>query len=359
MSGRGWVWLAVAVAVGVIATGCGSSSKSSTTTTNATTTSAAGAGGGTSKVLVGAGSTFVFPLVSQWTADYSKRTGVTVTYGAVGSGGGIAAIIDRSVDFGASDAPLSPDQQSMCNGCVEIPWALGGTSIAYHVSGAPQHLRLTGPVLAKIYLGHVKSWNDPAIQDLNPGAHLPTTRITAVFRSDSSGTSYNFTDYLASVSSDAKSKVGVTTQPAFPTGVGAKGSSGVAGVIKNTNGAIGYVDVAYAQQNNLAYAGIQNAAGRYQLPEVATIRAAAAAAASPRPNAAVSIVNPPSSAPLAYPISTFTYVIVPTSSSKGATMRDFLTYAVTTGQSFGPKLLFAPLPPRVVAADKRAIAQIR
>jgi phosphate transport system substrate-binding protein len=356
MHGRGWVCLVVPVAVGLIAAGCGSSSESPATTTHATTTNA---GGGTSKVLVGAGSTFVFPLVSQWTADYSKRTGVTVTYGAVGSGGGIAAIIDRSVDFGASDAPLSPDQQSMCNGCLEIPWALGGTSIAYHVSGAPQHLRLTGTVLANIYLGQVKSWNDPAIQDLNPGAHLPATRITAVFRSDASGTSFNFTDYLASVSSEAKSKVGVTTQPAFPTGVGAKGSSGVAGVIKNTNGAIGYVDVAYAQQNNLAYAGIQNAAGRYQLPDVPTIRAAAAAAASPKPNAAVSIVNPPSSAPLAYPISTFTYVLVPTSSSKGATMRDFLTYAVTTGQSFGRKLLFAPLPPRVVAADKRAIAQIR
>jgi phosphate transport system substrate-binding protein len=308
---------------------------------------------------VGAGSTFVFPLVSQWTADYSKRASVTVTYGAIGSGGGIAAITDRSVDFGASDAPLSSDQQTACNGCVEIPWALGGTSIAYNVSGASQHLRLTGPVLAKIYLGQVKSWNDPAIQQLNPTVHLPTTRITPVFRSDASGTSYNFTDYLASVSSDAKSKVGVTTQPAFPTGIGAKGSSGVAGVIKNTNGAIGYVDVAYSQQNHLAYAAIQNAARVYQLPTVATIGAAAAAAPSPKPNAAVSIVNPPASAPHAYPISTFTYVIVPTSSSKAVTMRDFLTYAVTTGQSFGPKLLFAPLPPHVVAADKRAIATIR
>jgi phosphate transport system substrate-binding protein len=301
----------------------------------------------------------VFPLVSQWTADYNKRTGVTVTYGAIGSGGGIASIIDRSVDFGASDAPLTPDQQTTCNGCAEIPWALGGTSIAYHVGGAPQHLRLTGPVLAKIYLGQVKTWNDPAIQSLNPTVHLPSTKIMPVFRSDSSGTSFNFTDYLGAVSPEAKSRVGVTTQPAFPTGVGAKGSSGVAGVIKNTDGAIGYVDVAYARQNNLAYAGIENAAGRFQLPEVATIRAAAAAAPSPKPNAAVSIVNPPASAPLAYPISTFTYAIVPTSSSKAATMRDFLTYAVTTGQSFGPKLLFAPLPPRVVAASKRAIAEIR
>jgi phosphate transport system substrate-binding protein len=357
MGRRTRVWVLVPLAVGLIAVGCGSSSKNSATTTN--TTTAGGSGGGTSKVLVGAGSTFVFPLVSQWTADYSKRAGVTVTYGAIGSGGGIGAITDRSVDFGASDAPLTPDQQKACNGCVEIPWALGGTSIAYNVSGAPQHLRLTGPVLADIYLGKVKTWNDAAIQKLNPNTHLPSTRITPVFRSDASGTSFNFTDYLAAVSPDAKSRVGVTTQPAFPTGIGAKGSSGVAGVIKKTDGTIGYVDVAYAQQNNLAYAGIENAAGRFQLPEVATIRAAAAAAPSPKPNAGVSIVDPPAAAPFAYPISTFTYVIVPTSSTKGATMRDFLTYAVTTGQTFGPKLLFAPLPPRVVAAAQRAIAGIR
>jgi phosphate transport system substrate-binding protein len=276
-----------------------------------------------------------------WTADYNKRAGVTVTYGAIGSGGGIAAITDRTVDFGASDAPLTPDQQASCNGCLQLPWALGGTAIAYNVNGAPPHLRLTGTILAGIYLDQVKTWDDPAIAKLNPTVNLPATRITPVFRSDSSGTSYNFTDYLAAVSPEAKSKVGVSTQPAFPTGVGAKGSSGVAGVLTKTDGAIGYVDVAYARQSNLSYAAVRNAANNFELPTVGSVGAAAAAAPSPKPNAGVSIVDPPASA------------------TRAKTLRDFLTYAVTIGQAFGPRLQFAPLPPRVVAADKRAIAQIR
>jgi phosphate transport system substrate-binding protein len=336
--------------------GCGSSKKSSqsTTTQPATTTS----GSGTSSVLVGAGSTFVFPLVSQWTADYDKKAGVTVTYGAIGSGGGISAITSRSVDFGASDAPLTTDQADACNNCVEIPWALGGTAVAYHLTGAPAHLRLSGPVIADIYLGKVTKWNDPSITQLNPGVSLPSTRITPVSRSDASGTSYNFTDYLAAVSPTAKSKVGISTQPAFPTGVGAKGSSGVAGLISKTDGSIGYVDVAYAQQSNLAYAAVENAANRFVLPTVSSIAAAAHAAPSPKPNAAVSIVDP-RSAPLAYPISTFTYVVVPSSSPKAGTIRAFLTYAITDGQTFGPKLLFAPLPPQVVATNKTAIAKIK
>jgi phosphate transport system substrate-binding protein len=329
---------------------CGGSNSASTTTSSS---------GGGSTVLVGAGSTFVYPLVSQWIGDYSKRAGVTVTYGAVGSGGGIAAITDRTVDFGASDAPLTPDQMTKCHGCVEIPWALGGTSIAYNVKGAPQHLRLTGPVLADIFLGRVTAWNDPAIAKLNPGATLPATRIAPVFRSDSSGTSYNFTDYLSHVSPEWKSKVGSSTLPSFPAGQGAKGSSGVAGVLTHTDGAVTYVDVAYATTSNLAYASIQNAAKNFTLPDVATCKAAAGAASSPKPNEGISIVDPPASAPTAYPICTFTYVIAPTSSPKAQVLKHFLTYAITDGQQFGPKLLFAPLPPGVVTADQTAIATIK
>lgn len=332
--------------------GCGGS-KSSTATT-----SSAGSGGGSSKVLVGAGSTFVFPLVTQWTSDYAKQAGVTVTYGAVGSGAGVAAVTDRSVDFGASDAPLTPDQTTACKGCVEIPWALGGTSIAYNLKGAPQHLKLTGPVLAAIFLGKVTSWNDPAIAALNPGTTLPGTRIAPVFRSDSSGTSYNFTDYLAKVSPDWKAKVGTSTQPAFPAGQGAKGSSGVSGVVQHTAGAITYVDVAYAQTSGFSYAAMQNAARAFVLPDVASIQAAAAAAPAAKPNSAISIVDPPASAKDAYPIATFTYAIVPKRSPKAETLKAFLTYAVTSGQQFGPKLLFAPLPANVVAADKQAIQTI-
>ncbi len=246
-----------------------------------TSTNPSSSGG--SKTIVGAGSTFVYPLVSQWTGDYAKRSGVTISYGAVGSGGGIAAITARNADFGASDAPLSPDQIAKCNGCLEIPWALGGTSVAYNVKGAPQHLRLTGAVLADIFLGKIAAWNDPAIAKLNPGAALPATRIAPVFRSDASGTSYNFTDYLSHVSPAWKAKVGTSTVPTFPAGQGAKGSSGVAGVLSHTDGAVTYVDVAYAKTGGLAYAAIENAAGKFMLPDVSTCQAAAAAARSPEP----------------------------------------------------------------------------
>jgi phosphate ABC transporter, phosphate-binding protein len=309
-------------------------------------------------VLVGAGSTFVYPLVSQWIGDYAKAASVTVTYGAVGSGAGIAAITDGSVDFGASDAPLSPDQATACKDCVEIPWALGGTSVAYNLDGAPDHLNLTGPVLANIFLGRITHWNDPAITGLNPGRALPDTRITPVFRSDASGTSYNFTDYLSRVSPEFKSKVGTSTQPTFPTGQGAKGSSGVSGVVSSTDGAITYVDVAYATSANFAYAAMKNKAQKFTVPDVESCRAAARDAKSPKPNAAISIVDPSATAAGAYPICTFTYVIVRKQSSKAETLKAFLTYAITTGQEAGPKLLFAPLPPAVVAADKQAIAQI-
>lgn len=333
------------------AAGCGSSKSSDTTSTSS-------GGSGSSKVLVGAGSTFVYPLVSQWTADYSKTANVTVTYGAIGSGGGIAAIIDRSVDFGASDAPLTSDQQTACKDCVEIPWALGSTAVVYNVDGAPEHLKLDAATIANIFLGKVKSWNDAAIAKLNPGATLPSTPIKPVFRSDSSGTSFNFTDYLSSVSPDWKSKVGASTQPSFPAGQGAKGSSGVAGVVSTSKGAITYVDVAYAQTSHLAYAAVKNAAGKFVLPDVASAKAAASAARSPKPNAAVSIVNPPAGAAGAYPIATFTYVIVPKQTSKAETLKAFLEYAITKGQTFGTDLLFAPLPQNVVAADRQAISSI-
>jgi phosphate transport system substrate-binding protein len=343
----------IAAVIVLAAAGCGGSSNNT-----AGTTSTSASGGSSSTVLVGAGSTFVYPLVSQWIGDYAKSASVTVTYGAVGSGAGIAAITDRSVDFGASDAPLSPDQATACKDCLEIPWALGGTSVAYNLKGAPQHLKLTGPVVADIFLGKITHWNDPAIAKLNPGTSLPDTRVTPVFRSDASGTSYNFTDYLSHVSPEFKSKVSTTTQPTFPTGQGAKGSSGVSGVVSSTDGAITYVDVAYASSAHFAYAAMQNAAQKFTLPDIASCRAAAADAKSPKPNQAISIVNPSASAGAAYPICTFTYVIVPKRSPKAEMLKAFLTYAVTTGQAAGPKLLFAPLPPGVVAANKQAIAQI-
>jgi phosphate transport system substrate-binding protein len=309
--------------------------------------------------ITGAGSTFVFPLVSAWIPKLGSAYGYNVSYSPIGSGGGIAAVTARTVDFGASDAPLSPDQFSACKGCVQIPWALSATSIAYNLPGAGCVLRLTGPVLASIYLGKITSWDDPAIKALNGKCNLPSTKITPVYRSDNSGTSYNFTDYLSAINPEWKSKLGVGVNAQWPTGVGAKGSSGVAGVVTKTVGALCYVDVAYALTNKLRTAWVKNASGKYASPGLRGI--AAAAATLPRKitgNGALSIVNPPKGNPLAYPISTFTYVIVPTGSSKAADLRKMIYWAVTSGQKDGPKLLFQPLPQQVQAFDFKQIKLI-
>ena len=311
--------------------------------------------------LTGAGSTFVFPLVSTWTPAVDEAYGYKITYGAIGSGGGIAAITSRTVDFGASDAPLSPDQASACKGCAQIPWALSATSIAYNVPGAPVHLHLSGKVLANIFLGKIDKWNDPAIAKLNKGATLPDLKITPVYRTGNSGTTYNFTDYLSAVSPEWKSKVGNSTQVSFPTGVGAKGSSGVAGVVTRTDGALTYVDVAYALKNHIRFAAIQNAAGKYTYPGLRAISAAAATVSKVPAGNQLSIVNPPKSQPAAYPICTFTYVILPTKSAKAAELRKFVFWALTQGQQkqYTAKLLFVPIPKPVLVAAEKTLKQIQ
>ena len=305
--------------------------------------------------ITGAGSSFVAPLVSTWTPALGSAFGYTVQYSPVGSGAGIAAITNRQVDFGASDAPLSPDQTVACKGCVQIPWALSATSIAYNVPGAPVHLRLNGKVLAGIFLGKISNWNDAAIAALNPGAKLPDLKITPVYRSDGSGTTYNFTDFLSAVSPDWKSKVGNSTSVQFPAGLGAKGSSGVTGVVSRTDGSITYVDVAYALKNHIHFAAIRNAAGKFLYPSLRRIAAAAEAFKQVPASNELHIVNPPPSAPLAYPIATYTYVIVPQQTSHAAELRKLIFWALTQGQKtqYTAKLLFAPLPkPALVAAEK-------
>jgi len=325
---------------------------------------AAGCGGGggsgskSGGALLGAGSTFVFPLVAKWIPDYSKKQSVTITYGPIGSGGGIEQLSNRTIDFGASDAPLSSDQQKACKGCLQIPWALGGTSIPYNVPGAPRHLKLTAEILANIYLGKVKLWNDASITKLNPPAKLPALRITPIYRSDSSGTTYNLTDYLAHVSSEWKTKVGVGTAVSFPTGAGAKGSSGVSAALARAEGGIGYVDSAYSIQNGFAYAALQNKAGSFELPTTSNVAAAAQAVQTIPADNSISIVDPPASAAHAYPLSTFTYAIVPEKSGKADLLKPFLTYAITEGQSFAPALEFARLPQQIVAADRKTIGRI-
>jgi phosphate transport system substrate-binding protein len=307
--------------------------------------------------LVGAGSTFVQPLVNAWTPAVGEAFGYSIQYSGVGSGAGIAAITNKQVDFGASDAPLTPDQQKACSDCVQIPWALSAVSVVYNVPGAPTHVNLDGKTISKIFLGQITSWNDPAIKALNKGANLPDLKITPVFRSDGSGTSYAFTDYLSAVNGEWKNKIGVSTQPAFPAGQGARGSSGVAGLVSRTDGSIGYVDVAYAVKNHIKFAAVRNAAGKFLYPSLRRIEAAALAFKKVPANNEIHIVNPPKAAPLAYPISTYTYVIVHKSTSHGAELRKMIFWALTQGQKpdFAAKLTFAPMStvkPVLVAAEK-------
>jgi len=338
--------IALALTLSIVVAACGSSNSSSSSS------------GSSSGPLVGAGSTLVAPLVSKWQPDFSDKSGITVTYGAIGSGGGIDQITARTVDFGASDAPLTPDQFSAAKGVEQIPWALGAVLPSYNVSGVSNKLKLSGPVLADIYLGNITAWNDPAIAKLNPGVSLPSTKITPVYRSDGSGDTYAWTNYLSSVSPEFKAKVGVSTQVKFPTGTGAEKSDGVAAAVSQTDGAIGYLGLAYISSNGLQYGLVQNSAGQFPNPDVASITAAAAAVKGIGKDNAISLTGLPASAKDAYPISTYTYVIVPLSSGKADELKKFITYAIGPGQEFGPDLNFAPLPSQVVAADKKAIAKI-
>jgi phosphate transport system substrate-binding protein len=338
------VGTALALTISVAA--CGSSSSSSSS------------GGSSSGPLTGAGSTLVAPLMSKWQSDYSKSSGNTVTYGAIGSGGGIDQITARTVDFGASDAPLSSDQFKAAKGVEQIPWALSGTVPAYNVSGVSAGLKLSGPVLADIYLGKVTQWDDPAIAKLNPGVSLPSTKITPVYRSDGSGDTYAFTNYLSTISPEWKSKVGTSTEVKFPTGVGGDGNDGVSAAISQTDGAIGYVGLAYALSNKLSMPNIENAAGNFPVPGVASVKAAAAAVDTINKDNSISLADLPASAGGAYPIATYTYAIVPLKSDKADALKQFITYAIGPGQAFGPDLDFAPLPAQVIAADKKAISKI-
>jgi len=332
---------AATLMVGIAA--CGSSSSSSSSN---------------SKQLVGAGSTLVAPLLSTWEPEYNKEAGVSVAYSAIGSGGGISSIIARDVDFGASDAPLTEDQFKEANGVVQIPWALAGTAIAYNVPGVPAELKLTGPVLAEIFMGKITTWNDSKIAALNPGVSLPSTKITPVYRTDGSGDTFAVTNYLSHISPEFKSSIGTSTQVKWPVGIGGKGNSGVGSAITSTPGSIGYIAISYVLANKFNFALIQNAAGKYPVPGPPSFEAAAAALKEIPANNEVSIVDPPASARGAYPISTFTYVLVPLKAPKADTLKPFLTWAITKGQKFGAKLDFAPLPEAVVKASEATIAKI-
>ena len=316
-------------------------------------TSAAAAG----ESLTGAGSTLVAELMGNWTEDFKSRYGDEVTYSAVGSGAGIEQISARAVDFGASDAPLTPAQAGTCNNCVQIPWALSGPGVAYHLEGVGR-LRLTGPVIAEIYEGKITNWDSKAIGKLNKGEHLPNLPISVVYRSDGSGTTYAFTNYLSSVSSSWKSKVGYATSVSFPTGTGAKGNAGVTAVVVSTNGSIGYIEASYIIAHHLSAAAVKNAAGKYEYPNLKNIEAAAQSVKSVPANNELHIVNPSRKYKTAYPISTFTYCIVPLGAPKKTLLSKFIYYAMTLGQRFGAAKDFAPVPKVVVNASLKTLRQL-
>jgi phosphate transport system substrate-binding protein len=308
--------------------------------------------------LDGAGSSLVDPMVQAWVPEMRDRSGIELTYNPIGSGGGIQAITTRTVDFGASDAPLTPDQADACKGCVLVPWALSATSVSYNLPEAEDDLKLTGPVIADIFLGKIKDWSDPRITKLNPGKELPSKAISPIYRSDGSGDTFAFTSYLTEVSPEWKEKVGAGTSVNFPSGAGSKGNSGVAGTLTRTEGGLGYISVAYAVQNKLDVASIQNAAEEFVPPDLPGIAAAAEAMGEPKPDNSIPIVDPPASAKGAYPISTFTYAIVPKGSPKASELKELLTYAIGPGQEFAEQFVFAKLPAQVVELDKKTIASI-
>jgi phosphate transport system substrate-binding protein len=305
--------------------------------------------------LNGAGSTLVAPIEAEWAASWDNATGNTVNYAAVGSGSGYSDIAKGLVDFGASDAPLSVYSSPPCANCVQIPWALTATGVSYHINGLrlPRHtnLHLTGSVLAKIYLGQITNWNSPQIKALNKGATIPSTPITTFVRSDASGDTYAFTRYLSDVSGAFNSQVGSSTTVSFPKGVGERGNSGMATALAGANGGIAYIAVSYLIAQHLPAVGVKNAGGRYVVPNLSAIEAAASVVHHVPAGNQLTIVNPPKRAKSAYPISTFTYAIVPTTASQGSLLRSFIDYALGGGQSFGPSLDFAPLPKVVHAAD--------
>jgi phosphate transport system substrate-binding protein len=317
--------------------------------TASVTTAAASAAG-----LTGAGSTLVAPLMANWINGFEIKEGIPVKYGAVGSGTGIAQITARTVDFGASDAPLTPEQEAACNGCVMIPWALSATGIGFNIPGVKK-INLTGKILAGIYFGKITKWNDPKIKKINPKAKLPGLTITPIFRSDGSGDTYTFARYLSKISPAWKSEVGYATTIGFPTGVGAKGNSGVTATVVKTPGAIGYISASYLIAAGLGAAAVQNNAGNYEVPNLENIESAASFVKKIGANNTVDITNPPKKATIAYPISTFTYAIVPHNAPQKGAVQQFVKYAATLGQKYGAALDFAPLPKVVKQAALNAV----
>lgn len=310
-----------------------------------------------------AGATFPYPIYSKWFDEYHKtHPNVQINYQSIGSGGGIRQLLDKTVDFGASDGPMTDEQLKQAGfKILHFPTVLGAAVPSYNIPGVTAELKFTPEALAGIYLGKVAKWNDPAIAGANPGVKLPAEDIVVLHRSDGSGTTYIWSDYLSKVSNDWKSKVGTNTSVNWPVGLGGKGNEGVAGLLKQTPNSIGYVELIYAIQNNLSYGLVKNAAGDFVKASLASVSAAAAGAAKSMPDDfRVSITNAPGKG--AYPISSFTWLLIPAQiqdAAKRDVIKDFLQWMLAAGQQDCEPLAYAKLPKEVVAKEEKAIAMIQ
>ena len=309
----------------------------------------------------GAGSTFIYPAITKWFDEYSKsNSSVQFNYQAIGSGGGIKQITAKTVDFGATDGPMTMDQMTQAPGRIyHIPMVMGAVAVAYNLPGVDKGLKLTSDILAGIYLGKITQWNDPLITAQNPGVNIPNTSITVVHRSDGSGTSFIFTDYLSSISSAWKGSVGKGTSVNWPLGLGGKGNAGVSGLLKQSPGSIGYVELAYALENNLSYAFLQNKSGAFIEPSVDSTSKAAEGATIPS-DFRFSIVN--SSNPDAYPIAGTTWLLIYKQQDdpvKGKAIVDFIRWAITDGQKLTADLDYAPLPASLVDLIQKKLDQVK
>jgi phosphate transport system substrate-binding protein len=311
---------------------------------------AALAGNAIAADITGAGATFIYPLLSKWSDDYNKATGHKINYQSIGSGGGIAQIKAGTVDFGSSDKPLPPAELAAA-GLGQFPLAIGGVVPAVHLPGVKAGaMKFDGPLLADIYLGKVTKWNDPRIVALNGGVPLPDIKITVVHRSDGSGTTFNFTNYLSKVSPDWKAKVGEGTAVKWPAGIGGKGNEGVASYVKQIRGGIGYVELAYALQNNIAYARMKNAAGNFVNPSDETFAAAAASAEWSKARE-FDLVMTDAPGENAWPIAATNFILMykkPKDAARARHARDFFRWAYANGQPQAKALHYVPLPPEVV-----------
>jgi len=315
--------------------------------------------------LTGAGATFPAPIYQKWFSEYQSVGNVEINYQPNGSGGGIKSVTEGTVDFGASDMPMTDEQLKAFKekngyGILLFPTVLGAAVPTYHVPGVTQDLKFTPQALAGIFLGKITTWNDPQIAKANPGVKLPSGKIVVVHRSDGSGTTFCWTDYLSKVSPEWSSKVGRNSSVSWPTGLGAKGNDGVAGILKQQEGSIGYVELIYAVKNHLSYGQVQNKSGEFVKASLASVTAAAAAVKDMPSDFRISITDQAGKG--VYPISTYTWLLVPAKTSdanKAKALAGFLKWAVTTGQGSVEALQYAKLPKAVVASEQKQIALIK